>query len=428
MKRAIQELGIKPWYGGDLVDLQGEPLAAVEAIISGYGNYVLYGCTLSDAANSTYDISAGYVVLKNETGESRILPFAGASAVSLPIYLVESIVLESRVYDNGEVNPVTTIHSAVAVTNQPSSGEYLTFTTNVTRFVDAIQDSTHKFVNETMYNFLTDVVITTALLADSSVTTDKLATLAVTAAKIASSAVTTDKISNYAVTSDKIANLAVITAKLANLAVTEEKIAVGAVTTDKVADANITLAKLSTSIQALVNSIEDKATKDVATIITNGLMSYADKAKLDGVATGAIGDAPTDGGRYERKNGAWTSSESITESGVTYNRVLLESYESSDGTSGYRKYSDGWFIQWFVCDKFSSPATARTITFPIAFCEGGFRYAMGTIASGDGGRIWSYNPADTTHQAIKVYTRSTEDGQTNNGFAITAYGWWKDPN
>jgi hypothetical protein len=42
-----------------------------------------------------------------------------------------------------------------------------------------------------------------------------------------------------------------------------------------------------------------------ATTTDAGSMSAADKTKLDGIAAGAIGDAPSDGTTYGRNNGAW---------------------------------------------------------------------------------------------------------------------------
>ncbi len=86
--------------------------------------------------------------------------------------------------------------------------------------------------------------------------------------------ITTNNIADSAVTSEKLASGAVTAGRIKNGAVTTSKINDGAVTTDKLDNGAVTLAKLaSTSMDA--------------TQSTAGLMSSADKTKLDGIATGA---------------------------------------------------------------------------------------------------------------------------------------------
>ena len=178
--------------------------------------------------------------------------------------------------------------------------------------------------------------VTTAKIADGNVTTAKIASGAVTADKLGSSAVTTEKISTGAVTSDKLGSSAVTAVKISSGAVTTEKIADGNVTTAKLSSGAVTKAKLASEVTTELNnksntghthSISDvsglqtaldskinttytltksgstitltgsdgKATSvtDSSTIYSTatqnsaGLMSAADKKKLDGLTQAA---------------------------------------------------------------------------------------------------------------------------------------------
>lgn len=163
---------------------------------------------------------------------------------------------------------------------------------------------------------LADNAVTDAKLADGSVTTSKIADGNVTTAKILDGNVTTSKIldgnvtavkiADGSVTETKLANGAVITAKLGDSSVTTSKIVDGNVTTAKILDGNVTAVKLndSTVQPYIVNStynhldglsdaeketdplyteIQDIAETVIpgpATILSDGLMTAADKVKL----------------------------------------------------------------------------------------------------------------------------------------------------
>lgn len=133
--------------------------------------------------------------------------------------------------------------------------------------IDGATNGTKKYLLKDVLDEIEDVKDGTGL-ATGAVTTDKLAAGAVTNAKIGDGAVDTTNIADDAVTAAKIDDGAVGTDALAAGAVTGAKIATGAVGTGNIASGAVTLDKI--------------ASDSNATSSRNGLMSSADKAKLDG--------------------------------------------------------------------------------------------------------------------------------------------------
>lgn len=151
MKRQTQLAGVRRWYGDDLLELQSEPLKALDGIFGKYGPCIISGCDVMLNGNK-YDVSSGLVALKGAgpdgATERMVVPFAGATSVALPVYLSLACETTTGQYDDGEVKPVSYGYYA-QVTSVVPEGEHIAITASGgTRFVDVIQDAAHRFVTD----------------------------------------------------------------------------------------------------------------------------------------------------------------------------------------------------------------------------------------------------------------------------------------
>lgn len=142
MKRHKQLPGIRRWAGDDLIELQNEPLKAIDAIFADYPLCVISGCEVTTNEGGSYTITPGYVTLRNpdeQQGRLMVVPFEGITVDVMPIHLVLSNIPQDRVYGDGAIKPVCDNYFAyptVVVPDMP----YLTISeTNTTRFVDLVQ-------------------------------------------------------------------------------------------------------------------------------------------------------------------------------------------------------------------------------------------------------------------------------------------------
>ena len=155
MKRQTQVLGVRNWYGDAFVSLQEEPLKVIDGFFSQYGAFVLSGCEVK-ANGSKYDIAPGLVVLEGSGADNAtvkvVVPFAGITATALPVYLTLGYETETDVYNDGNVKPIAHIYKAVATTVKPA-GNYVQITRDGgVRFIDAIQDATHRLITDNERN------------------------------------------------------------------------------------------------------------------------------------------------------------------------------------------------------------------------------------------------------------------------------------
>ncbi len=156
MKRHCQTVGVRDWAGDDLVELQREPLSALDAFFAEYGPCIVQGCETAARADDsgTFDVSAGLVALEAEDpeGTRRVMtmPFPGASGVALPLYLTASVETLTDVYGDGKSKPIAYAYTARAVGVEPAEGTpFLSLTAEGgNRFVDAVQDPAHRFVSD----------------------------------------------------------------------------------------------------------------------------------------------------------------------------------------------------------------------------------------------------------------------------------------
>lgn len=153
MKRHTQQPGIRQWAGEDLLELQSEPLKALDGFFEEYGPCVIKGCHLTDNGDSTYNLSPGLVALAGTDAAGattfKVVPFAGIDAMPLPIYLTLIHSVVERPYINGQVKPIAYDYRAGVSAIRPDSGEYLELSTDsVPRFVDVIQNAEHRFFTD----------------------------------------------------------------------------------------------------------------------------------------------------------------------------------------------------------------------------------------------------------------------------------------
>lgn len=162
MKRHVQTTGVRNWSGDAFVELQREPLMALEAVLQDLGDCIVQGCQVSLREDGTYDVSSGYVALQGidrgvmgDQSAQRILlmPFAGVQGVAMPMYIVPQETVVNRVYNDGASKPIAYVWQAVYSASQPESGGYVTLTAAGGRsWRDAMQDATHRMVSDAKIN------------------------------------------------------------------------------------------------------------------------------------------------------------------------------------------------------------------------------------------------------------------------------------
>lgn len=153
MKRHTQQPGIRQWAGEDLLELQSEPLKALDGFFEEYGPCVIKGCHLTDNGDSTYNLSPGLVALAGTDAAGaatfKVVPFSGIDAMPLPIYLTLIHSVVERPYINGQVKPIAYDYRAGVSAIRPDSGEYLELSADsIPRFVDVIQNAEHRFFTD----------------------------------------------------------------------------------------------------------------------------------------------------------------------------------------------------------------------------------------------------------------------------------------
>lgn len=136
--------GVRRWAGNDLIELQQQPLQAIDAFFAQYGNCILKGCEVQAASDNTYNITPGFVALAGTDQDSnetfKVVPFAGIEGVTLPIYLTLIHSIIERPYTDGKVKPVAYDFRAAASSILPENVPYLEISvTGGRQFVDAIR-------------------------------------------------------------------------------------------------------------------------------------------------------------------------------------------------------------------------------------------------------------------------------------------------
>lgn len=158
MKRHIQQPGVRQWAAEDFLELQSEPLKALDTFFKEYGPCVIEGCNITDNKNNTYNVSAGLVALSGSDADGnptfKVVPIEEISETVLPLYITLSHTTIERPYVDGKVKPIAYNYIAATSTIKPEGSCLVLTVDNTNRFVDVIQNSEHRFMTDAERNKL----------------------------------------------------------------------------------------------------------------------------------------------------------------------------------------------------------------------------------------------------------------------------------
>ena len=311
---------------GDLVHT-GDLTAAIAAEASAREKADQLLETEVDGKLDAADLIAGANVTITPEPETGHVTISATGGGSVPVATTEAAGIVKPDGTTVTVDPDGTIHSV------GGGGDSYVLPVATAAALGGVKASTQILVAGDGAMSLAQDSVTHDELADNSVMASHLTALCVSSGKIQNGAVGTGKIADDAVTADKIASGAVSTEKISAGAVTSDKIAAGAVTAEKIeagvipdvsefiteTEANAayqpkgsyltSVPKATTSAlggimvgytesgknypveldstgKAFVNVpwTDTNTTYEAATTSTDGLMSAADKTKLDGLS------------------------------------------------------------------------------------------------------------------------------------------------
>lgn len=119
MKEHIQKAGLKHWYGDYLVDLQKEPLDALQALLEPLGSCILTGCEVT-ANGSNWDISAGVIAVRHNTDGFKVVRTAAVTNTTLPGYFTCAANTTQGNYNSG-TDDVYTTYSGTFTAGSPGA-------------------------------------------------------------------------------------------------------------------------------------------------------------------------------------------------------------------------------------------------------------------------------------------------------------------
>lgn len=147
MKQVFAETGGRPFVNDDLVTLQQELTAAVQAQFLGKGPFILSGCQVS-GIGPNHNVAAGIVCL-----DGQLLRFAGAGAVSLPAQFQAgaAVLSDPRPYQTGGTKSCMREVPAVLVASDPTfaGGEFVALDTWGGKRWEDVQRAAVRYLGET---------------------------------------------------------------------------------------------------------------------------------------------------------------------------------------------------------------------------------------------------------------------------------------
>ncbi|MEG2239319.1 MAG: hypothetical protein RRX93_07875, partial [Bacteroidales bacterium] len=130
MKEHVQQPGVRKYAGDDLIELQSEPLKAIQTLFKEYPPCVVQGCEVEALNAGTYAVTPGLLSLQGLDAAGvpchKLVPFEGATGVVLPAYFTLTYETQTRVYGDGKAKPIAYKYKAALSVIAPAAGvEYL---------------------------------------------------------------------------------------------------------------------------------------------------------------------------------------------------------------------------------------------------------------------------------------------------------------
>lgn len=99
MKQYVQEAGVRPWHGNELVDLQGENMDSIVAFLKKFGAFIVDGVDVS--GSGPYSFSDGLVFMEHPTDGWKMARFAGDVSTSGYGLLYLDKTVTQKLYNDG---------------------------------------------------------------------------------------------------------------------------------------------------------------------------------------------------------------------------------------------------------------------------------------------------------------------------------------
>ena len=136
MKEHFQDYGARKWAGDDLIELQSEPLAALQALVSPYAPCIVSGCETHADDGGGYTVSAGLVALPGKDVKGNdCVKIVRTDSIAMAdnnqvCYLTLSHQTITRTYGDGQSKAIAYNYVAQQTTIKPEDTPYLEIAAN----------------------------------------------------------------------------------------------------------------------------------------------------------------------------------------------------------------------------------------------------------------------------------------------------------
>lgn len=318
MKEHFQDYGVRKWAGDDLIDLQKEALDALQGLVEPYAPCIIQGCAVVQDGPA-YKIEAGLAALRGVGVDGRacvkVVRVEAFETPTLPVYLSLACDQLSRAYADGSSKAIANNYIAVRSVNASEGafeltadgGKRLVDTIGITKKLDRVggeaKDTVVGFVEAAARSELKTGSKLGVLIGQAKKWFSDLRALAFKD-KVAKSdldeALTTEldnkvaKVTGKGLSTndftqallDKLNGIASGANKYTHPVHTAKSSGLYKITVDSSGHVSAVEAVTKADITNLNIPAQD-TTYGAATTSAPGLMSAADKTKLNGIATGA---------------------------------------------------------------------------------------------------------------------------------------------
>lgn len=136
MKEHFQDYGARKWAGDDLIELQSEPLAALQALVSPYAPGIVSGCETRADDGGGYTVSAGLVALPGKDVKGNdCVKIVRTDSIAMAdnnqvCYLTLQHQTLTRTYGDGTSKAIAYNYVAQQTTIKPEDTPYLEIAAN----------------------------------------------------------------------------------------------------------------------------------------------------------------------------------------------------------------------------------------------------------------------------------------------------------